>query len=372
MRLASISFENFRNYKQISINVDADLVLILGENASGKTNFLEAIYFLSRLKSFRAPDALLVKHQEHFFKLTGGINEKKIEIAVQINPALRRQYKIDDQKIKRGFWQGFASILFVPNDLNLFQLGPILRRKYLDETLSQIDATYTLDLESLDHVLKQKAALLDQIYKQQAAREQLKLWNEELAPIAIRITRMRQAFIDFLNQRFSVKVNELMGYSSVFQIQYKRSFSQTQEEFLQNLVEHESEEIRSGKNLIGPHRDDFTVEKDTVLNLYNSSRGELRSQILALKLLQADYLTEKGKQPIILLDDVFSELDEIRRIKLLENLKDRQIFITSTEEHHLPRLTKETLLLKVEANDIKIENHGIQPNNYKVNKNKQH
>jgi len=353
MRVTSVSLENFRNYKQISINCDVDLVLILGENAAGKTNFLESLYFLSTLKSFRAPEALLVKNQQDFFNLSAKTSVNSFEIVVQTSPAPKRSYKINQIKTKRGLWQSFTTVLFVPNDLNLFQLGPILRRKFLDETLRQIDQQYSLDLESLDHILKQKAALLEQIYQGAAKQADLDFWNQQLVPVAHRITTRRQDFIDFLNKNITPKTNELTGFKNNFTIIYKRVAAETPEELHKSLQEQEQAEIRSGKNLLGPHRDDFEIHKDEQLNLFNSSRGELRSQILALKLLQAEYLDQAGKKPTILLDDVFSELDELRRTKLLENLKGHQIFITSTEEHHLPKLAKDALLLKVENNEIK-------------------
>lgn len=353
MRLASIALEKFRNYQKIQASVDSDLVLILGENASGKTNFLESIYFLSRLRSFRAPDNLLVRNHEDYFSLSGIYGENRLEVSVQIQPALKRQFKLDDQKIRRAFWKTFPVVLFAPNDLNLFHLGPILRRKFLDETVSQIDQTYSLDLESLDHILKQKAALLEQIYQAKSKPSELEVWNQELAPVAIRITRKRQELADFLNQNLSRLIGQLTGFNHQITLQYKRIFAGTEEELLESLKFHAEAEVRSGKNLIGPHRDDFELQKDGQLNLYNSSRGELRAQILALKLLQAEYLSSGGRKPVILLDDVFSELDELRRGKLLDNLSGHQIFITSTEEHHLPKLAKDALILKVENNEIK-------------------
>jgi DNA replication and repair protein RecF len=353
MRLESIKLENFRNYKQSEVKLNSDLVLILGENAAGKTNFLESIYFLSRLKSFRAPDHLLAKNGEDFFNLKTAHGENRFEIVTQILPALRRQYKINDLKTKRGLWQSFSVVLFVPNDLNLFQLGPILRRKFLDETLSQIDQAYNMDLESLDHILKQKAALLEQIYQNQAQASDLESWNQQLAPIAVQITSKRQQFVDFINKNLIGQTNQLTGFDNQFELRYKRMEPKTEDEVLVSLKAHEAGEIRSGKNLIGPHRDDFEIYKDGQLNLFNSSRGELRTQILGLKLLQAEYLGQTKQKPIILLDDVFSELDETRRIKLLENLAGHQIFITSTEEHHLPKIAKDALILKVENNEIK-------------------
>ncbi len=345
MRLNQIRLTNFRNYKQAEAGINSDLVLILGDNAAGKTNFLESLYFLSRLKSFRAPDQLLVKNLESHFKIEGQFGDHKLETIVQNSPSLRRQFKINELKTKRSLWQAFPVVLFVPNDLNLFQLGPVLRRKFLDETLSQISLVYSVDLTSLDHILKQKAALLEQIYKGQMSAIELNFWNEQLAPVAERIQSERQKFVDFINQRLTEKVNQLTGFNNQFVLQYKKSEG--------DFNEYQEREIRSGKNLVGPHRDDFTIEKDSQLNLFNSSRGELRTQILALKLLQAENLGQTKIKPVILLDDVFSELDEQRRSKLIENLSGHQIFITSTEEHHLPKIAKEVLILKVENNEIK-------------------
>ncbi len=350
MRVEQVSLQNFRNYKKISINTDADLVLILGDNAAGKTNFLESIYFLSRLKSFRAPDQLLVKHNEDFFNLSGKIGEQELEAVVQINPALRRQYKIQAQKTKRALWQPFPVVLFVPNDLNIFSLGPTLRRKFIDEVLSQKFSEYSADLMSLEHILKQKSALLEQIFQNQAPEAQLVFWNEQLVPVALRIHQKRKDFFSFLNEKIPSALKNLTGFVNSYIVEYKSFDPET---LAENLKNHEQAEIRSGQNLIGPHRDDFEVKKDGQTNVYNSSRGELRAQVLALKLLQAEYLSDEKTKPVILLDDVFSELDETRRTKLLENLKGHQIFITSTEEHHLPKLAKDALVLKVENNEIK-------------------
>ncbi len=353
MRLDKVYLENFRNYKKSEVELNSDLVLILGENAAGKTNFLESIYFLSRLKSFRAPDNLLVKNHEDFLNLKADFGDNHFEAIIQINPVLKRQFKINELKTKRGYWNTYSVVLFVPNDLNLFSLGPILRRKFLDETLTQVDQSYGLDLESLDHILKQKSALLEQIYQNQAPVSDLDFWNEQLIPVAFRITNKRQVLVDFINQKLGGKNSQLTGFNSNFEFRYKRIKARSEPELSASLKAHESAEIRSGKNLVGPHRDDFEIYKDDQLNVFNSSRGELRAQILALKLLQAEFLGQSKAKPIILLDDVFSELDEIRRTKLLENLSGHQIFITSTEEHHLPNIVQNSQILKVEANEVK-------------------
>ncbi|MBX4205017.1 MAG: DNA replication and repair protein RecF [Candidatus Doudnabacteria bacterium] len=351
--LTKVSLINFRNYTEAGANVGADLVLILGPNASGKTNFLESIYYLSRLKSFRAPDNLLVKSQEDYFKIEAVYDSRKLEIITQLMPRVARQYKIDEQKIRKLNWKTFSTVLFVPQDLNMFDLGPSLRRKFLNQTLSQINMEYALDIVTLEHVLKQKSALFGQILEGRAQRSDLEIWNQELARVSISINRARKQFTQFLNNSLNQVYADLSDFQSHLFIVYKGIEAETTDEFLEKLAKYHEAEIRSGQNLYGPHRDDFIVEKDGKENIYNSSRGELRAQILALKLLQAKYLDAHKHKTIILLDDVFSELDETRRSKLISSLSGHQIFITTTEEHHLPKFEGDIKILNIESDQIK-------------------
>jgi DNA replication and repair protein RecF len=335
------------------VDTDSDLVVIVGPNASGKTNFLECIYFLSRLKSFRAPDNLLVSTQEDYFKITANYNNQKLETIIQVYPKLARSFKLDDQKIRRMNWKTFATVLFVPQDLNIFDLGPSYRRKFLDQTLSQVSMQYALDLATLDHVLKQRSALFDQIVGQQASVADLAIWNTELARVSVSINKLRIKFIDFLNSKLEDTYKNLTDFGSRLKLIYKGIGVSTEPEFLEKLGQYQLGEVRSGQNLYGPHRDDFIIEKDDKENIYNSSRGELRAQVLTLKLLQAEYLKSHKLNPIILLDDVFSELDEVRRTKLIESLSGSQIFITTTEEHHLPDLGRDAQILTAGANQLR-------------------
>lgn len=353
MKLQQLSLNNFRNYQNFEVSFAANLVLILGANASGKTNLMESIYFLSRLRSFRAPDEFLINHTQDYFAILGQVASLQLETVVQKSGLVKRSFKINGQKTKRSLWRSFATVLFVPNDLNLFILGPLFRRKFLDEILTQQDSVYALNLASLEHVLKQRSALLQLLSHGEGDKTELEFWNQELAQASLPIWAKRRQLMGFLNQRFSAVNQELTEFGHDYQIEYITTdkFGGAPE-FLAELNRLEPAEIRSVKNLLGPHRDDFLIKKNGELNIYNSSRGELRAQILALKLLQAEYLTDGDNRPIILLDDVFSELDELRRQKLLETLKGHQIFITSTEEHHLPKLAKETQVLNIENNQI--------------------
>jgi DNA replication and repair protein RecF len=212
---------------------------------------------------------------------------------------------------------------------------------------------YALDLVTLEHVLKQKIALFGQIMEGRSNKFELEVWNQELARVSVNIARHRKEFIEFLNNNLNETYINLSEFTSVVKIVYKGVEAQTPEEFLEKLKRYEDAEIRSGQNLYGPHRDDFVIEKDGKENIYNSSRGELRSQILALKLLQAKYLDQHKLHTIVLLDDVFSELDETRRSRLIKSLSGHQIFITSTEEHHLPAFGGDIKILNVEHDQIK-------------------
>jgi DNA replication and repair protein RecF len=355
MRVEKIILENYRNYKKVEVDLASDLVLIVGQNASGKTNFLESIYFLSRLKSFRAPDNLLVNHVEDFFAIRAQVSStetEELEIVVQKNPILRRGFKINGQKTKRIAWNAFKTVLFVPNDLNMFTLGPDARRKFLNEVLVEKESLYPIDLASLEHILKQRGALLEKIKDGFAHSSELEFWNTELAQVAVRISSARRNLIEYLNDKLKHTYSRLTGFSTDLLIVYKGLAEGVDEAgFVRILDDHLGAEIASGSNLIGPHRDDFMILKDGLQNIYNSSRGELREQILAVKILQAEYITTGDNKPIILLDDVFSELDEQRRSRLLENLKNHQIILTTTERQNFNG-SENALVIEVENGNI--------------------
>lgn len=353
MELTSVELHNFRNYEKISVKINSKLVLLLGDNASGKTNFIEGIYFLSRLESFRSPVQSLVKTETDHFRIKAKNTTKIMEAVVQIDPILRAAYKIDNIKTKKNLWSTFRVVSFLPNDLNLFIIGPVLRRSFLNQALTQKYKTYALDLLSLEHVLKQRSALLNSIFKKEASEQELIFWDEQLADLALRISALRREYILFIQKSFKETYQEVTGFENKFSIVYTGlSDEVSRVKFMEILYKKRQDEIRSGMNLIGPHRDDFVINKDGILNLNNSSRGELRSQILVLKLLQARYLSHPSSQPIILLDDVFSELDEIRRTKLIQALPDYQIFITTTEEHHLPKVNIDAQVLHIDNGKI--------------------
>lgn len=353
MRITKISLENFRNYKKIDVNIDADMVLVLGDNAEGKTNFIESIYYLSNLKSFRVNDNLLLKTGEDYFKIEGEYGNDVLQVITQIKPFVRKVYRSNSQKTTRNNWRAFRTVLFEPSDLEMFAAGPSLRRMFLNQTIVQKSSAYAADLVSLDHILKQRGALIGDIISNQTSESQLDFWDEQLAAVGANISSARNEYVEFLRNGFSDEYHNLTDFDSDFDLNYVsqvETFSSNA--WLERIRGRREAELRSGLNLIGPHRDDLALIKDGKPNVSNSSRGETRAQVLALKLLQAKWLSDGLNKPVLLLDDVFSELDETRRSRLIKSLKDHQIFITSTEEHHLPDLASSVLILHVKNGEI--------------------
>ncbi|MGE5392367.1 MAG: DNA replication/repair protein RecF [Candidatus Saccharibacteria bacterium] len=347
--LTRLELENFRSYEKIGVDCGSDLVLVLGENAAGKTNLLEAVYYLNTLESFRSPDPLVVRRGAGHFRVSGRFDDgREAEVVVQTSPVTRRGYRIDKQKTRRSDWSINPVVLFVPQDLNLFFLGPANRREFVNRILSQVNPGYRTDLSELTQVLKQKTALLEAIRDGVADRAELSFWNDRLADISLRIYEGRSEFASFVNSRFPEVYARITDLPGSFSLEYRHMKKTEKSELMAHLTEHIEAEVASGTNLIGPHRDDYRLLKDGVEVIHLSSQGELRSQILALKLIEAAFLEGRsGRKATVLLDDVFSELDEMRRGRLMEFFAENQVFITTTEEHHLPGFKREFMVLRL-------------------------
>lgn len=352
--LKRLELENFRSYEKIGVDCDSDLVLILGDNAAGKTNLLEAVYYLLTLRSFRSPDALLAKTDTGYFQISGEFSDSvNAQVVVQVTPSLRRKCRLNGQSRVRSEWLFNPVVLFVPSDLNLFFLNPSERRRFLNQVLSQTKPGYESDIAELNRILKQKTALLALIQQGGASSAELDLWNEQLARVSVGVTAARQELVDYLEASFNSMYQQLFGTSRHFSFDYKRIKFSDFDQLLSYLNEHKSAEIASGTNLIGPHRDDLSLVADGTNTIHNSSQGEMRSQILTLKFLESNFLEQKtGKNPTVLLDDVFSELDEIRRGRLMQFFSNNQVFITTTEEHHLPGFNRSCKIIRLNQSNL--------------------
>lgn len=336
MYVKKLKLSGFRNYKSEEFEFLPDTNILYGNNAQGKTNALEALYIFSIGKSFRTQqDRELINLSENFTRFSVEYEDKARtnEIEIVIRRDRKKQIKINDIPIsKMGDLIGkFTVVLFSPDELNLTKGSPGERRRFLDIAISQLRPKYYHILRRYNKVLEQRNNLIKKLRVTSDAsyKDTLFVWNEKLAEYGIAIIEYRAKFVEKLSE-FSKKIHsEISGED--FEIKYKSAFS-TKEEFKKKLDESINKEIEQGFTMYGPHRDDleiFTQNKD--IKTYGS-QGQHRSAVLALKLSLADIIYEDtGEYPILLLDDIMSELDSHRRAYLVSKIKDKQVIITCTD-----------------------------------------
>lgn len=312
MTLSSLTLQQFRGYAKKSFSFSPGITLVVGPNAAGKTNIIEAIYFLATGKSFRADaDGECIQFGQTFARIKGAADDITLEIL--LTPA--KKYLVNGvSKRMVDFIGNFRAVLFWPEYLELVTDSPSLRRKYLDGVLVQVDREYRRNLLSYERGLRQRNRLLDLINERKASRNQLLFWNQLLIKAGGYITDKREEYIDFVNTKNCHLVYDKSVISEGRLEQYK------------------DEEIAVKSTLVGPHRDDFTMTADNLDLSKFGSRGEQRLAVLWLKLAELAY-TEKetGTRPILLLDDIFSELDESHKTLVSDLVGKQQTIITSSE-----------------------------------------
>ena len=370
MRLNQLVLRNFRSYTDCEINFTDRVNLIVGENAQGKTTLLEAIYFLSTAKSHRTyPDDELIQHNEDWFYLKGEVaatdgshtspevhNLQPLDLmTVEVSNELSGKKRFKSNGVlqkKLSQWIGqFNVVFFSPESLTLVKGSPADRRRFIDILISQISSAYLNALQNYQFALKQRNELLKQIRSKQASPEFLDPWEDILVAEGVSIIQTRVRIFAQLKDYIQAKHTELTGNRETLKVKYQPS-----PEKIDNLAEQEAVElfrrglqsarsydILRGTTSLGPHRDDFKLiletQSDGKMYLQEAkafgSQGQQRTIALALKLGELELIHETtGKTPIVLLDDVFSELDEERSSFLFELLGrlNAQIFITSTRQ----------------------------------------
>ena len=369
MFLRKLKLVNFRNYSDFDERFNHLKVIILGQNAQGKSNILEAINILATSESNRAErDSDFVLWDNEYSIIFADIETKDspLEIALQINLSGRRKLKINGvgKKAPQADLLGnFFAVMFSCEDLYLIKGSPSTRRKWLDSTLYQLDKKYHKTLNEYQKTITQKNALLKKAYEdsipQKKLKEQLEIWNEQIINSGSEIIFMRLNFIEEIKPIAKKFQYDISNRTEVLDVIYKSSIykepeagskevkvQKTLEELkiqFKNALECSFEdEHRRGQALIGPHRDDLTFLINEKEARSFGSQGQQRSIILALKLSELKIIElRKNEIPVLLLDDVFAELDEKRQDFLLHNLPENiQIFLTTT---HLSDIQKEFL-----------------------------
>lgn len=341
MFLRKLNLTNFRNYSHLELEFDHRPTVLVGSNAAGKSNILEAIYLLSTGKSLRVEtEEELIKTGEDFARAEGAVTDDgQTELTVIIQRPtqqvsfkqslpLRGKKKVLVNNISRrvvDFIGNLPAVIFYPSDINLVTGSPSLRRWHLDLGLAQIDSDYKKALTLYEQFLISRNRVLKRIREGQGKRDELDYWTKELVKNGEAIGAKRQAFFDFAHNFKSALGNFKFSY-----VQSKISW--------EKLAETNDREVAAAATLIGPHRDDFEILLEERNMAHFGSRGEQRTATLAFKLVQLEYMAKVlGKRPILLLDDVFSELDANHRAHVVEIVEKQQTVIATVELENIPQ-----------------------------------
>lgn len=364
MYLKNIYVDNFRNYEHLELDLHPGINIIYGKNAQGKTNLLESIYVLGLTKSHRATiDNTLIKEHENTAYIRGMLFQEDVSHQLEFGVSNKKKLlKLDNTEIKRvsEYISNMNIIIFYPEDLDLIKGGPAVRRRFINLELSQLYGTYFDVLNDYNKLLKMRNDCLKQYLKNGIIDDSyFEILNQYFVEKAVLLYKMRKKFIDKLNQYVS-KIFQDISELDGFELKYHTNldFSDSlplKEQLEQKLKKHYETEKRMGLTLVGPHRDDIEfLLNGSNLKLYGS-QGQQRMAVLSLKLSEIELFKEyKRDTPILLLDDVFSELDEKKRNNLLKYIQNNtQTIITTTELELLDEiLVKNSKLICIQNGEV--------------------
>jgi DNA replication and repair protein RecF len=334
MQIDYLQLFNFRNYERLAVNFNSGINILYGDNAQGKTNILESIFVAATTKSHRgSKDRELIKIKEDEAHIRIGI--KKAGVGHKIDMHLKRSGSkgaaVDGIKLKKSseLYGLLHVIAFSPEDLSMIKNGPVERRRFIDMELCQLDKVYIRDLSAYNKVLFQRNNLIKQIPFNSSLEDTIDIWNRQLITYGSKIIYERKKFIDDLSEIIREKHYQLTSGKEELKIQYKPNVEL--DAFENQLISNIKRDINLKTTTTGPHRDDicFYVNGEDV-RIYGS-QGQQRSVSLSLKLAEIELVKRKiNDTPVLLLDDVLSELDRNRQTKLLDEINDIQTFITCT------------------------------------------
>lgn len=345
MHIDQLKLNNYRNYEQLTISFDDKINVIIGENAQGKTNLMEAIYVLAFTRSYRTPkEKELIKWDKDFAKIEGKITKRNRSYPLEIiisNRGKKAKLNHLEQKRLSDYIGALNVVMFAPEDLTLVKGSPQIRRRFIDMELGQIQPTYIFHLGQYQKILKQRNHLLKQLQRRKTIDDTvLQVLTEQLARHAAILLEKRFAFIKQLRKWATPIHYEISRTKEQLEITYNPSIDVLEDAdkakieitFMEKFREIKQSEIDRGTTLIGPHRDDLSFYingKD--VKIYGS-QGQQRTTALSLKLAEIDLIHHQvGEYPILLLDDVLSELDNYRQSHLLSTIQGKvQTFVSTT------------------------------------------
>ncbi len=336
MRLENITLKHFKNYEDLALNFSNDIICFVGENGSGKTNLLDAIHYLSLSKSaFNAIDSQNIQHGQDFFAVRGTFlkHEKKYKVHCSLQRKQKKLLKLNDKPYSK-FTEHvgkFPTVLINPNDTDLIREGSEIRRKFIDSIIAQTNQLYLSQLVKYNHALKQRNALLKQINEQKVHDHDLLIpFDEILLSLANAIYKSRKEFVGPFVKCFESHYQHIAGSKEAVTMNYQTDVEK--ESFAADFRSNVQKDIVLSRTGMGTHKDDFIFLIDGYPIKKFGSQGQQKSFIIALKLAQFDFIkTMTDVKPILLLDDIFDKLDDVRINKLLTMLADDifgQIFVT--------------------------------------------
>ena len=345
MKVERLDFENFRNLENSSIIPDENVNVIYGENANGKTNLLEALWLFCGGHSFRGSkeNEMVAFGSDHFrlkMDFYSGEREQNSEIFVDKN---KRSIRLNgvDKSSSSYLTEVFCCVVFSPEHLSLIKQGPNLRRRFLDAAICQHRIRYASLLSDYNRIINQRNALLKDIYRHPELKETLAIWDDSLTIAGAQILKERFDYLKALREPAAKYHAGISGESEELDIIYRctakadeaDSISILRDKLSRAFRESSNDDCRTGVTSVGPHRDDLDIMINGISARRFGSQGQQRSAVLSMKLSEAELLYKKHEErPVILLDDVLSELDNKRQDFLLNKIGGYQVFVTCCEE----------------------------------------
>jgi DNA replication and repair protein RecF len=334
MAISSIRLQSFRSYTDESFEFEPGVNIIVGPNASGKTNLLEAVLVLSRGSSYRVKDSELIQFEKPWTRLDSYFEKQNRIVKIEEkNAKFEKSYEIDDKSYKRlSLERTIPIVFFEPNHLQFITRGPDQRRDFIDDLLERSVVGFKSLLANYRRVLAQRNALLK--HEAAFAEAQLFAWNVRMSEIGTKIAEARSSLINEINLGISTTYSKISRKKSKIEVFYDLQFpiGQYGSKLLDKLETSTKTDLERGFTTYGPHREDIIFYLNEQPMGQTASRGETRSLVLALKIFELELIEKaRSQKPIFLLDDVFSELDGARRHALVDYLKDHQTIITTTD-----------------------------------------